>query len=649
VDARNITTNFSYNDPLSRPTLIQYDNGSDEDVTTIYDRDTIKTVKSTMGGGYTYVYDSLNRVIEQDWFFANQTYKTTYHYNSSGCLDQMHYPTGATVLMTCDSKDRTLSINLGTQSAPDFLVSNVIYHPNGLPTSIEYGNAKSQNTVIENGRIKSINSAGVIDLTYSYDGANNVKGITDAITSTNTVGSCLSGTDVSCISYDELDRLSAVPTGLGEFSFQYDELGNRKEVDLNGSVLTKYGYDYSTNRLDSSTGSGVPLPVKNAFSGASIGQELVSLSWNKAGYLASSSDGTTYAYDGYGRRVAKQRSPARRLPRGADIVYHYDRGGRLLAESSLNGTRWREYFYVGNRLVAVTGCLTGPTLLQPFCTTGRYWYHTDLTGSVVALTDAHGAPTHLSYKPWGEANQMPQQAGTRLLGARTFDGETSFYDYGARMYSPELARFISPDPAWALRGVPQAANLYSYVLNNPYKYTDPTGRGPKLEWWADRLKSMSRKTKEVNEAIEQTQNEVESATEILKNTGNSAAAEKLEAITRRLGVVKEDVKAVAELATNASKVTEFAAAVDDLRSVDIKKEPDRAAKAFDRLAGAAGELASFLPEGPWKPELTELLKAISEHKFFEKTSAQLKPHQYQNYSADHVNAEGELIPLDQPQ
>ncbi len=47
--------------------------------------------------------------------------------------------------------------------------------------------------------------------------------------------------------------------------------------------------------------------------------------------------------------------------------------------------------------------------------------------------------------------------------------------YGARFYDGALGRFIQPDTIVSEPGDPQALNRYSYVLNNPLRYTDPTG------------------------------------------------------------------------------------------------------------------------------------------------------------------------------
>jgi hypothetical protein len=49
------------------------------------------------------------------------------------------------------------------------------------------------------------------------------------------------------------------------------------------------------------------------------------------------------------------------------------------------------------------------------------------------------------------------------------------YHYNARFYSPKIGRFLSPDTIIPGYANPQNLNRFSYVLNNPLKYTDPTG------------------------------------------------------------------------------------------------------------------------------------------------------------------------------
>ena len=58
------------------------------------------------------------------------------------------------------------------------------------------------------------------------------------------------------------------------------------------------------------------------------------------------------------------------------------------------------------------------------------------------------------------------------------DTESGLDYFGARHYASSMGRFMSPDPSglvYADITNPQSFNLYSYALNNPLKYTDPTG------------------------------------------------------------------------------------------------------------------------------------------------------------------------------
>ncbi|MBI4294960.1 MAG: RHS repeat-associated core domain-containing protein, partial [Chloroflexi bacterium] len=65
------------------------------------------------------------------------------------------------------------------------------------------------------------------------------------------------------------------------------------------------------------------------------------------------------------------------------------------------------------------------------------------------------------------------------LPAQKFTGQrldgTGLYYYGARYYDPALARFVSADTIVPRPANPQSLNRYSYTLNNPLKYVDPTG------------------------------------------------------------------------------------------------------------------------------------------------------------------------------
>jgi len=80
------------------------------------------------------------------------------------------------------------------------------------------------------------------------------------------------------------------------------------------------------------------------------------------------------------------------------------------------------------------------------------------------------------YYPYGTDRPGSGNPATdyRFTGQRQ-EGTIGLYDYGARFYDPLLGRFLSADTVVPEPGNPQALNRYAYVLNNPLKYTDPSG------------------------------------------------------------------------------------------------------------------------------------------------------------------------------
>jgi RHS repeat-associated protein len=105
--------------------------------------------------------------------------------------------------------------------------------------------------------------------------------------------------------------------------------------------------------------------------------------------------------------------------------------------------------------------------------------HTDHLGSNSITTNASGAVlARQSYMPFGSVRSggtgsMPTDIG--FTGQRLDAGTGGLMYYGARYYLPGLSRFASADTIVPGAGNPQALNRFSYALNNPIKYTDPSG------------------------------------------------------------------------------------------------------------------------------------------------------------------------------
>ncbi len=92
-------------------------------------------------------------------------------------------------------------------------------------------------------------------------------------------------------------------------------------------------------------------------------------------------------------------------------------------------------------------------------------------------TDENGTSLGtIKYYPYGGARSGGVPTDKKFTGQRL--DETGLYYYGARYYDPEIGRFISADTIIPDPINPQAFNRYSYCINNPLKYIDPTGHQP---------------------------------------------------------------------------------------------------------------------------------------------------------------------------
>jgi len=100
---------------------------------------------------------------------------------------------------------------------------------------------------------------------------------------------------------------------------------------------------------------------------------------------------------------------------------------------------------------------------------------------------AHQLPTAILYQGFGVANSNTTTSIAACLydsGRRSRstskerDAETGLDFFGARYFSSAQGRFTSPDQPFNDQNPsdPQSWNLFSYVRNNPLKFTDPSGQ-----------------------------------------------------------------------------------------------------------------------------------------------------------------------------
>jgi len=228
-----------------------------------------------------------------------------------------------------------------------------------------------------------------------------------------------------------------------------------------------------------------------------------------------------YAYNELGLMTSRSESVLNRMEE-----YTYDKLDRLTGFSSGKighvNPPLQTFIYGNNGVVALHietilpdttggggGGDEGQTWLQSNAgiANGIYYIHTDHLGSYCALTDGNKKVKQRNYfDPWGNFKwiyatggredgvefELEEEATIDTLGIqnmsainfaltrRGFTGHEHYPQFkiinmNGRLYDPVIGRFFSPDKFVQLPEFTQNYNRYSYCLNNPLKYVDPSG------------------------------------------------------------------------------------------------------------------------------------------------------------------------------
>jgi RHS repeat-associated protein len=456
------TTSYTY-DNINRLRTINYGTGT---VTMTYDNADNRLTMNNPSSNITCTFDGSNRLTKKEETILGMLYTTQYVYDGNDNITDINYPSGRTVNYVYNNKNQVTSA-----TAPEGSVSNITYFttgtPIGLPMSFSYSNGVGNNLTYSNRNLTTGITAGtsVLNMGYGYDTRGNMTSITNNLdTSQN-----------QTLAYDKLNRLTTFNGGWGTGAFTYDPKGNRSTKVVAGVSTT---YTYTNNRLTSTTGgepfsftyntNGDATYMKDA--GVEYGLQYDRLHNLTSFDVYNGSPIALFSYDGDGMRVTKTS--------GANtVVYHYDREGKVISETNSAGALLSDYVHVNGKLAAK---------IEP---SSISFYHTDPTGTPLAMTDASGAVVwRADYKPFGEERLITgtKENDRRFVGKEK-DEESGLLYFGARYMESMIGRFLSPDPVGAVDANtgkisqstildPQRVNLYSYGLNNPYKWVDPDGK-----------------------------------------------------------------------------------------------------------------------------------------------------------------------------
>ena len=293
--------------------------------------------------------------------------------------------------------------------------------------------------------------------------------------------------------YDATDRLTQFNNSLGQATTQeYEDDGkiklnnlgtykytNAAKPFMNTSVtsLSQAGFDYynsTQNRNQNITYNAFSSPID-----ISQFNEIVSLGYNAM-------QDRTVMY--YGNAVSdKNLRPFRKFYSGdgsVEIIY-------TLAKT-VNGVTTPEkvefFTYIGG------DAYSAPVVARKIDSGNaeNFYLHRDYQGSIFAITNSTGDIIEKRlYDAWGEILKVQDGAGTTLPRLTFFDRGYTGHEHlqsvalinmNGRIYDAKLHRFLQPDENIQAPFNTQSYNRYGYVLNNPLKYTDPSG-----ESWLDAL------------------------------------------------------------------------------------------------------------------------------------------------------------------
>jgi RHS repeat-associated protein len=405
-------------------------------------------------------YDRAGHETEQTIETGGVTLTTRKEYSLQGDLDAAVYPDGQRIAFT---RDRS-----GALTAIPGILDRTTHDAEGRLAGYTFANgmtcAYPRDPISRRLIEASAQDAGGMRrrLVYSYDATGNIVGIADT----------MSGVTVqSTYAYDGLHRivrLETTPAAAGRSGqYVYDAAGNLQQFQETRSATLSYTDPLRPGRLTRvSDENGAVTLASDARGRVSSFGDLSSIEYDALDRVSkvTKADGTEVRFcdDHLGRPVLREAT------NGAGAVSRVVFAGDLYERHATKSIR---HIYVGTTRVArqvVTA------------TTETSYFLTDHHGTAVLETDAAGTVVASQrYSPFGQI--LNAGAALNRYVNRDADIDTRLVHFGARMYAPLIGRFLSPDwyvlenPDRVVR-MPQGYNLYSYAMNNPLAFTDPSGQ-----------------------------------------------------------------------------------------------------------------------------------------------------------------------------
>lgn len=438
TDARNITTTYTY-DAEGRLASTKAGNTLITNTYGTSGNSINHLIKTTVNGNSVeYTHDELGRVITETRTVSDDgTYQFKYAYNASNQLVQTTYPGNLIVKYTYDKYG-----NKTQTTANDKIVYQVDGY-DGLETKTSFLNKYTTTFTLDSRGFKSDivlkNGSTVLDqFKMNYEGATgNLLSRTRNSLSEETFG------------YDNLDRLVSVKVGTKEtMHIKYDENGNITSK----TGIGQYYYDAERPHAVSSVDNTDNL----------ISTQDCTTQFNDLNKISSLQENGMVMTIDYGPDLERCFSILKQDNTILRKVTYMDDYEKVVA----NGVT-REFYYLDGDVIVI----------RQNGTVHAYQSFKDNLGSILSVIDENGSKVFSAeYDAWGKQTVSVNTIGLiRGYGGHEMLNEFNLINMNGRVYDPVLGRFLSPDKYIQEGDNSQNYNSYSYCLNNPLKYADPSG------------------------------------------------------------------------------------------------------------------------------------------------------------------------------
>ncbi|MBQ3636703.1 MAG: VCBS repeat-containing protein [Bacteroidales bacterium] len=478
--------------------LIQVDDPNRGKTSYEYKNENVVKMTNAKGEVISYDYDKYNRITK----LTCNEFIATYVYDDHGNLTSVTGSNGTSTTKAYDKLGRLIECK-EFAAADKWLLRSLEYsagHTKSITYTSANGRLAKEDYSYANGHLSTIKVGN--DVVYALGGEDSM-----ALPSSIRIGKCLQIYTHTTNGYMKGIQTVLEGNTLQKLTFDYDrKTGNlTSRTDNLINMKETFGYD-NLNRLTSyARRKSTYAPNGNLLSKTDVGT--LGYDDTQRQYAVTkvvpASDAIPLReqrvkYTSFSRPATIEENAAK-----ATFTYNaaFDRVRMELAQKGTTTTR----YYLGNcyeieqtdkgiteRLYLGGDYYTSNAVLcRENNTTKMLYLLRDNLGSINKIVDTQGNTLQeLSYDAWGRLRnaktQKPFAPGEepRLLIGRGYTGHEHLTTFGlinmnARLYDPALSRFLSPDPYVQDKENPQNYNAYSYCLNNPLKYTDPTGK----KWW----------------------------------------------------------------------------------------------------------------------------------------------------------------------